>query len=93
MLEFPLVDAGNSFGQASRDFQFAAAVAAFGMLLRDSEHKGTATYDSVLEIAGSATGADVHGYRRELLEMVRQAMDLGSRRRADGVPSADAERR
>ncbi|MBM4094335.1 MAG: DUF3520 domain-containing protein [Planctomycetes bacterium] len=62
-----------------REVRFAAAVAEFGLLLRNSEHKGTASYDSVLEIASSATGADVHGYRKELLEIVRQAMDLGSR--------------
>ena len=49
-----MADSGNSFSQADRDFQFAAAVASFGMLLRDSEHKGTATYDSVLEIASAA---------------------------------------
>jgi Ca-activated chloride channel family protein len=73
LLEFPVADAGNSFGKASRDFQFAAAVASFGMLLRDSEHKGDATYDAVLEIAASAKGQDVHGYRAELLEMVRRA--------------------
>ena len=54
LLVFPLTDSGISFSQADNEFQFAAAVAAFGMLLRDSEHKGTATYDSVLEIASSA---------------------------------------
>ncbi len=56
---------------ASPDFQFAAAVASFGMLLRDSQHKGTATYDAVAGIAESA-GVDVHGYRMELVEMVRR---------------------
>jgi Ca-activated chloride channel family protein len=76
LLEFPLLDAGPRFGQASTDFQFAAAVASFGMLLRNSEHKGTATYDAVLEIATAAQGPDVHGYRAELLEMVRKAKTL-----------------
>ena len=46
------------------DFQFAAAVASFGMLLRNSEYKGNPTYDAVLEIAQSALGEDPHGYRR-----------------------------
>ncbi|MFZ5833570.1 MAG: vWA domain-containing protein [Planctomycetota bacterium] len=76
LLEFPLVDEGAEFGRASRDFQFAAAVASFGMLLRGSEHKGSATYGAVLEIADSAKGADKHGYRAELLEMVRRAKSL-----------------
>jgi Ca-activated chloride channel family protein len=49
------------------------------MLLRDSPHKGDTTYDAVLEIAASAKGADVHGYRAELLEMVRRAKALSGR--------------
>ncbi|MHC4177513.1 MAG: vWA domain-containing protein [Planctomycetota bacterium] len=79
LLQLPLVDEGRPFGQASTEFQFAAAVASFGMLLRDSEHKGTATYDAVLEIATAAKGPDVHGYRAEFLEMVRQAKTLTER--------------
>jgi len=75
-VEFPVVDSGRSFGETSADFQFAAAVAAFGMLLRDSRYKGTATYDGVLEIASAARGPDVHGYRAELVEMVRRAKAL-----------------
>ena len=78
LLEFPVLDGGTRFGQASPDFQFAAAVASFGMLLRGSEHKGTATYDAVLEIAASAKGPDVHGYRAEFLDMVRRAKTLSN---------------
>jgi Ca-activated chloride channel homolog len=44
--------------------------------LRDSQYKGTATYDAVLEIATAAKGDDPHGYRAELLEMVRKAKSL-----------------
>ena len=47
----PVVDQGLDFGQASDDLKFAAAVAGFGMLLRDSPYKGTLTYAGVLEIA------------------------------------------
>jgi Ca-activated chloride channel family protein len=79
LLEFPLIDGGNAFGEASPDFQFAAGIASFGMLLRDSEHRGTATYDAVLEIATAARGSDAHGYRAELLEMVRRAKSLTGR--------------
>jgi len=79
LLEFPVVDAGNPFGKASPDFQFAAAVASFGMLLRGSQHQGNATYDAVVEIATAAKGPDAHGYRAELLEMVRRAKTLAGR--------------
>jgi Ca-activated chloride channel family protein len=78
-LTFPLVDSGQRFGQASADFQYAAAVASFGMLLRNSRHKGTTTYDAVLEIATATLGPDVHGYRREMLEMVRRAKAISER--------------
>jgi Ca-activated chloride channel family protein len=78
-LEFTAMDEGNSFDRASLDFRFAAAVASFGMLLRDSQNKGTATYDSVLEIASSATGPDLHGYRSEFLETIRRARTLAGR--------------
>ena len=61
------------FGQATRDFQFASAVAAFGMLLRDSENRGDATYAAVLEIANSTRGQDRHGYRDEFVRMVATA--------------------
>jgi Ca-activated chloride channel family protein len=76
LLEFPVVDGGAPFGKASPDFQFAAAVASFGMLLRDSEHQGDATYDAVLEIATAAKGPDAHGYRAEFLDIVRRAKAL-----------------
>ncbi len=76
LLEFPVVDGKAPFGRASADFQFASAVASFGMLLRGSEHKGTGSYDAVLEIAESAKGADKHGYRAEFVEIVRRAQAL-----------------
>jgi len=76
LLEFPVVDGKAPFGRASADFQFASAVASFGMLLRGSEHKGTGSYGAVLEIAESAKGADKHGYRAEFVEIVRRAEAL-----------------
>jgi Ca-activated chloride channel family protein len=64
------------FGEASDDTRFASAVALFGMILRDSAHKGTGTLDAVLEIASSALGADPGGYRKQFLELVRRAQSL-----------------
>jgi Ca-activated chloride channel family protein len=59
--------------QASDDLRHAAAVAAFGMLLRGSEHKGCATLTLVRELAESARGRDPNGYRAEFLELVEKA--------------------
>ncbi len=79
LLIFPLVDEGHPFTQASRDFRFAAAVASFGMLLRDSQHKGTATYATVEDIATESKGPDEHGYRSEFLKMIRRAGAISGR--------------
>ena len=62
-LEFPIADNEQPFAKASMDFQFAASVASFGMLLRNSEHKGNATLASVAEIAQAANNRGVvHHY-------------------------------
>jgi len=71
--EIPLVDAGGSFESATDDLRFAAAVAAFGMLLRSSDHAGTATLPLVAEIAAGAMGSDPGGLRAEFLDLVRSA--------------------
>ncbi|HTJ78919.1 MAG TPA: von Willebrand factor type A domain-containing protein [Rariglobus sp.] len=78
-LEFPLVDAGADFAKADGDFQFAAAVAGWGMLLRDSPHKGTATFPQVLNWAENGLGDDAGGYRAEFIQLVRRSMELSER--------------
>ena len=75
-LEFPITDTGGSFAAATDDFQFAAAVASFGMLLRDSEHRGNTSYAAVLEIAEGGMGRDLHEYRVEFLQLVKRARKL-----------------
>jgi len=65
-----------SFSAATDDFRFAASVAAFGMLLRDSQYKGTADYDFILKTAESSRGRDEFGYRKEFVELVRTAQKL-----------------
>ena len=57
----------------SDNFNFSAAVAEFGMLLRDSEYKGTATFDHCLNLAAKAKGKDKNGYRAEFLRLVDAA--------------------
>ena len=58
------------------NLRFSAAVAMFGMLLRDSDHVGNATYDNVLSLAKSASGEDKYGYRSEFLRLVSIAREL-----------------
>ena len=74
-----VVDNGASEYGASSDQKFAAAVAELGMLLRDSKHKGTSSFADVATLARSARGADVDGYRDELLRMVDTSNALKAR--------------
>ena len=52
------------------NFYFSAAVAEFGMILRDSEHRSSATLDQVLALARDAQGEDRYGYRAEFIRLV-----------------------
>jgi Ca-activated chloride channel family protein len=58
------------------DARFAAAVAAFGMLLRESPHRGQATFDAVIAMAEDAGAAAGDEHRREFLELARKAKAL-----------------
>jgi Ca-activated chloride channel family protein len=78
LIEFPARDSGRRYAKASDDFKFAAAVASFGMLLRDSQHKGNTTYDAVLELADEAKGKDREGYRAEFIGLVKAARGVKS---------------
>lgn len=71
--------------QASEDFRWAAAVAAFGMILRDSEFRGATDWDLVERLARSAVGKDPEGRREEFLHMIalaRSQVPVRSERRA-----------
>jgi len=79
MIEFPLKERGGQFSAASKDLQFAAAVASFGMILRGSEHRGSGNLAAVAEIAGGAIDTEPNGYRAEFVDLVRKAQALGAR--------------
>jgi Ca-activated chloride channel homolog len=63
-------------GEPSTDLAFASAVAGFGMLLRDSEHRGTLTAHDVLRLAAAGIGEDPGGYRHGFVELVHAYMGL-----------------
>jgi Ca-activated chloride channel homolog len=54
----------------SDNLQFAAAVAEYGMLLRNSEFKGQASYAQALALARGARGSDENGYRSEFIKLL-----------------------
>jgi Ca-activated chloride channel family protein len=76
LLAQPLVGAALPIAQASADQQFAAAVAEFGLLLRQSEQRGTATYASAARLAQAGRGPDADGYRAALLRLIQLAEGL-----------------
>ncbi|MBN1198812.1 MAG: von Willebrand factor type A domain-containing protein [Bacteroidales bacterium] len=68
------VEATSISGKSlSNDFRFASSVAAFGMILRNSEYRGEASFDKVLAMAGNSVGNDPYGYRREFMQLVEKA--------------------
>ena len=81
MFEEVVKSGERSFERSSEDMRFSAAIASFGMMLRDSEHKGDITYDRIIAMASGARGKDPDGYRAEFIRLVSSAAGLSSRHR------------
>ncbi|HEX8077281.1 MAG TPA: YfbK domain-containing protein, partial [Chthoniobacterales bacterium] len=79
LTEQSFTDNGSKFENAPPDLKFAAAVAEFGMLLRDSQFKGKGTWGAVIEWAQEGKGPDGAGYRAGFIEMARKAQSLKPR--------------
>jgi Ca-activated chloride channel homolog len=76
LMEIALRDDGEAFADAPADFRFAAAVAAFGMTLRDSPYKGEADLAKALAWARASLGDDTDGLRAEFVGLVERARRL-----------------
>ena len=71
----------NRSTEMSTNVGFAASVAEFGMLLRESEHRGSATYEDAAALARRFRGTDPDGYRSEFIRLVELAESLTRQRR------------
>lgn len=69
-LSLTIVNSSTSIGESSDNMKFATGVAAFGLLMKDSEFKGNASKDMILELIENSLGADEFGYRIEFRELV-----------------------
>ncbi|HSR70312.1 MAG TPA: von Willebrand factor type A domain-containing protein [Acidobacteriota bacterium] len=78
LIEIPVGGYASPFLAASPDLRFSAAVAAFGMLLRESPHCGIATYQDALSWARDSLGSDPGGYRQGFLQLVDKAAQLSA---------------
>jgi Ca-activated chloride channel family protein len=76
LIEVPVVYNEYPPAGTSDNFRFSAAVAEFGLLLRDSQYKGDAGFDQVLSLAEGAVGQDSFGYRQEFITLVKKAKEL-----------------
>ncbi len=74
LLEVPVQDGGSDFAGASGDFRFAACVAAFGMLLRDSSYRGSWKLDDIRRVALAHAAGDEH--RSEFVSLLDQARSV-----------------
>ena len=57
----------------SINFRWSAAVAAYGMLLRDSEYRGDIGHEEIITLAQSARGEDTEGYRAEFIRLAKSS--------------------
>lgn len=63
----------TTWSKLSDNYKFSAAVAGFGMLLRESDFKGDMLFDKVIELAQASKGEDKNGYRAEFIKLVEAA--------------------
>ena len=73
LIQQPVIAKQVSLANASNNLKFAASVAQFGMMLRDSQYKGSASFEEVLKLAKESQGVDLEGYRAEFIRLVEKA--------------------
>jgi Ca-activated chloride channel family protein len=71
LIVHPLKDTNIALAKTSENFRWSASVAAFGMLLRESEYVKNYSYEQVVQMAQAAKGNDHEGYRSEFINMVK----------------------
>ena len=78
LMQFPILASQikPSLAAASDDFRFAAAVAAYGQILKDGKYTGTFSLADTAELAQNAKGADRFGLRAEFVQLVELAKSL-----------------
>lgn len=66
-------DENSAIESASEDLKFSAAVALFGMQLRNSEFINTKKKADVIALAEAGKGTDKDGYRAEFIRLVKSS--------------------
>jgi Ca-activated chloride channel family protein len=76
LIEHPVFDTQLALTATSNNFRFAASVAEFGMLLRNSEYKSNSSFSNVIALAKNSKGDDEEGYRAEFIGIVTNAQSI-----------------
>ena len=79
LIVHPLMDSNTLLSQTSDDFRWSAAVASFGMLLRESEYVKGFSFERTLQLAQAAKGEDKNGYQSEFINLVKSMGLMASR--------------
>lgn len=79
LIVHPLIDGNTLLPKTSQDFRWSASVAAFGMLLRDSEYVKGFSYENVMQLAQGSRGEDPDGYQAEFINLVKSMGLVASR--------------
>ena len=75
-MDYAAMDSDVQLSDSNVDFRFAAAVASFGMQIRDSKFRGQWTLQNVLAMAEASLSADRNGERTEFTDLVRGVMRI-----------------
>lgn len=76
LMEVPVTDKEKKMADAPGDFKFAASVAGFGMMLRNSQHAGELNWEQIRQLALAGKGSDDLGYRGEFLQLIDKARGI-----------------
>jgi autotransporter-associated beta strand protein len=76
LIEVPVTDKETTLVAATPEFKFTTAVAAYGLMLRQSTYRGPLTWDQIRQLALEGKGTDPHGYRAEFLQLLDKARSL-----------------
>lgn len=88
LISTAIADKNRSIQSATDNLKFSAAVAMYGMVLRDSDYKGKATFNQVLDLADQAKGKDPQGYRTAFMQLVERSQTLQQAKARTEKPKA-----
>lgn len=72
LIEIPVAADYKAIKNVSPSFKFAAGVAGFGLLLRESKFKSNVNIKSVIQLTKDGLGNDPYGYRSEFISLVKK---------------------